>query len=175
MSPSETSELLCAFPSGKVEQAIRGDKINPIILGSNIISFVLNLLCDIIKTTPPTPQLVPFILWSKHQHYMYVYVRVYSWCNNFSFLPLALKTIGTCRSESGYSTICYWYPIFEWQYYMQFTEIKLGTQKVSFGFFTSKYLQTFPIQLTFLQFASMLFLAEDFCLWACGKIKDGLE
>ena len=57
---------------------------------------------------------------------------------------------------------------------MQFTEIKLETQKVSFGFFTSKYLQTFPIQLTFLQFASMLFLAEDFCLWAWEKIQDKL-
>lgn len=108
MSPSETSEPLCAFPSGKVEQAIHEEKINAIILGSNIISFVLNLLCDIIKTTT-TPQLVPFILWSKHQQYMYVY----SWCGNFSFLPLALQTIGTRRSESGYSTICHWYPIFE--------------------------------------------------------------
>ena len=72
------------------------------------LSFVLNLLCDIIKTTT-TPQLVPFILWSKHQQYMYTY----SWWGNFSFLPLALQTIGTCRSASGYSTICHWYPIFE--------------------------------------------------------------
>ena len=37
-----------------------------------------------------------------------------------------------------------------------------------------KYQQIFPIQLTFLQFASMLFLAEDFCLWAWEKIQDKL-
>ena len=36
MSPSETSELLCAFPFGKVEQALHGEKIISIIFGSNI-------------------------------------------------------------------------------------------------------------------------------------------
>ena len=57
-SPSETSELLCAFPSGKVEQAIHGEKINPIILGSNIyFPFVFNSLdvFDHMITTARTP------------------------------------------------------------------------------------------------------------------------
>ena len=58
MSPSETSELLCAFPFGKVEQAIDGEKINPIILESNIyFPFVFNSIdvFDLMITTACTP------------------------------------------------------------------------------------------------------------------------
>lgn len=118
-SPSETSELLCAFPSGKAEQAIYGEKINPIILGSYNSLFFLNSsdAFDHMITTAHTPVIHINIFCDQN-------------ANNRCTLDMA--------------TLAIYHLLYKTQ--------------------TSKYLQIFAIQLTFLQLASMLFLAEDFCL-----------